>query len=34
MVESGTVYNTLKGAMVRGRAEIIEAPEKVLEQCG
>jgi hypothetical protein len=28
MVESGTVYNTLKGAMVRGRAEIIEAPEK------
>jgi PPOX class probable F420-dependent enzyme len=31
MVESGKAYHTLKGVMVRGRAEIIEDTEKVLE---
>jgi PPOX class probable F420-dependent enzyme len=31
MVESGKAYNTLKGVMVRGRAEIIADTEKVLE---
>ncbi len=31
MVESGRAYNTLKGVMVRGRAEIIEDPEEVIE---
>jgi PPOX class probable F420-dependent enzyme len=31
MVESGKTYNTLKGVMVRGRANIIEDTEKVLE---
>ncbi|MBV8453962.1 MAG: pyridoxamine 5'-phosphate oxidase family protein [Deltaproteobacteria bacterium] len=31
MVESGNAYHTLKGVMVRGRAEIIEDTEKVLE---
>ena len=31
MVESGKAYNTLKGVMVRGRANIIEDTEKVLE---
>jgi PPOX class probable F420-dependent enzyme len=30
MVESGKAYHTLKGVMVRGRAEIIENTEKVL----
>jgi len=30
MVESGEAYHTLKGVMVRGCAEIIEDPEKVL----
>jgi PPOX class probable F420-dependent enzyme len=34
MVESGKAYNTLKGVMVRGRAEIIEDTEKVLEVLG
>lgn len=31
MVESGKAYNTLKGVMVRGQAEIIDDTEKVLE---
>ncbi len=31
MVESGKAYSTLKGVMVRGRAEIIDDTEKVLE---
>jgi len=31
MVESGKAYHTLKGVMVRGRAEIIEDTGKVLE---
>jgi PPOX class probable F420-dependent enzyme len=31
MVESGKAYNTLKGVMVRGRAEIIHDTDKVLE---
>jgi PPOX class probable F420-dependent enzyme len=31
MVESGRAYNTLKGVMVRGRAEIIESADAVLE---
>jgi PPOX class probable F420-dependent enzyme len=31
MVESGKAYNTLKGVMVRGNAEIIEDTGKVLE---
>jgi PPOX class probable F420-dependent enzyme len=31
MVESGKAYNTLKGVMIRGRAEIINDTEKVLE---
>ena len=31
MVESGKAYHMLKGVMVRGRAEIIENTEKVLE---
>jgi PPOX class probable F420-dependent enzyme len=31
MVESGKAYNTLKGVMVRGRAEIIADTDKVLE---
>lgn len=31
MVESGKAYHTLKGVMVRGRAEIIEDIDKVLE---
>jgi PPOX class probable F420-dependent enzyme len=31
MVESGQDYHSLKGVMVRGRAEIIEDTEKVLE---
>src|ERR1700730_17340327 len=31
MVESGKAYHTLKGVMVRGRAEIIEDTDKVLE---
>jgi PPOX class probable F420-dependent enzyme len=31
MVESGKAYNTLKGVMVRGRAEIINDTESVLE---
>jgi PPOX class probable F420-dependent enzyme len=30
MVESGVAYNTLKGVMVRGRAEIIPDTERVL----
>ena len=31
MVESGKAYHMLKGVLVRGRAEIIENTEKVLE---
>jgi len=31
MVETGRAYNTLKGVMVRGRAEIIEGADAVLE---
>ena len=31
MVESGKAYNTLKGVMVRGRAEIIPDTNKVLQ---
>jgi PPOX class probable F420-dependent enzyme len=31
MVESGKAYNTLKGVMVRGRAEIISETDKVLQ---
>ena len=31
MVESGKAYNTLRGVMVRGRADIIEDTEQVLE---
>jgi len=31
MVENGKAYHTLKGVMVRGRAEIIEDTGKVLE---
>jgi PPOX class probable F420-dependent enzyme len=31
MVESGKAYNTLKGVMVRGRAEVIDDTQKVLE---
>jgi PPOX class probable F420-dependent enzyme len=31
MVESGRAYHTLKGVMVRGRAEIIDSTDKVLE---
>ncbi len=31
MVESGKAYHMLKGVMVRGRAEIIEDTDKVLE---
>jgi PPOX class probable F420-dependent enzyme len=31
MVESGRAYHSLKGVMIRGRAEIIENTEKVLE---
>jgi PPOX class probable F420-dependent enzyme len=31
MVESGKAYHTLKGVMVRGRAEISEDTDKVLE---
>ena len=31
MVESGKAYSALKGVMVRGRAEIIENTDKVLE---
>src|SRR5262245_13784378 len=34
MVESGKAYHSLKGVMVRGRAEIIEDTEKVLEVLG
>src|SRR5712692_10266354 len=29
MVESGTAYNELKGVMIRGRCEIIDAPAEV-----
>ena len=29
MVESGTAYNQLKGVMIRGRCEIIDAPDEV-----
>jgi len=29
MVESGTAYNQLKGVMIRGRCEIIDAPAEV-----
>ena len=29
MVESGTAYNELKGVMIRGRCEIIDAPDEV-----
>ena len=31
MVESGVAYHTLKGVMIRGRAEIIDDTDKVLE---
>jgi PPOX class probable F420-dependent enzyme len=31
MVESGKAYSTLKGVMVRGRAEIVDDTDKVLE---
>jgi PPOX class probable F420-dependent enzyme len=31
MVETGRAYNTLKGVMVRGRAEIVEGADAVLE---
>ena len=31
MVESGKAYNTLKGVMIRGRAEIIAETDKVLQ---
>ena len=31
MVETGRAYNTLKGVMVRGRAEIIEGADGVLD---
>jgi PPOX class probable F420-dependent enzyme len=31
MVESGIAYHTLKGVMIRGRAQIIEDTDKVLE---
>jgi PPOX class probable F420-dependent enzyme len=34
MVESGKAYHTLKGVMVRGRAEIIADTDKVLEALG
>jgi PPOX class probable F420-dependent enzyme len=34
MVESGKAYHALKGVMVRGRAEIIDDTEKVLEVLG
>ena len=34
MVESGKAYNTLKGVMVRGRAEIIENTDTVLQVLG
>jgi PPOX class probable F420-dependent enzyme len=30
MVEHGTAYNTLKGVMIRGKAEIIEGADNVL----
>lgn len=29
MVESGTAYDQLKGVMIRGRCEIIDAPDEV-----
>jgi PPOX class probable F420-dependent enzyme len=31
MVEGGKAYHALKGVMIRGRADIIEDPERVLE---
>ena len=34
MVESGKAYHSLKGVMVRGRAEIIEGPDEVLKVLG
>ena len=34
MVESGKAYHTLKGVMIRGRAEISEDTEKVLAVLG
>ncbi|HKV54871.1 MAG TPA: pyridoxamine 5'-phosphate oxidase family protein [Candidatus Binataceae bacterium] len=31
MVESGKAYNTLRGVMIRGRAELVEGADAVLE---
>lgn len=31
MVETGTVYNELKGVMIRGRCEVIDEPDEVFK---